>query len=79
MGEQGRVYEGILKGEGLSFGFVVSRFNEFICSKLLSGALDCLVTARRRPSRGRGGLGAGRLRDPAGRAAAWRAAAATTR
>ncbi len=38
----GKVYEGTLQGEGLSVGIVVSRFNEFISSKLLSGALDCL-------------------------------------
>jgi 6,7-dimethyl-8-ribityllumazine synthase len=38
----GRVYEGDLGGEGLSFGIVVGRFNEFISNKLLSGALDSL-------------------------------------
>jgi len=43
MSENGRVYEGMLNGEGLRFGIVVSRFNEFISSKLLSGALDCLT------------------------------------
>ena len=42
MTESGRVYEGFLKGEGLHFAVVVSRFNEFIGSKLLSGARDCL-------------------------------------
>ena len=36
------VFEGKLNGEGLSIGIVVSRFNEFITSKLLSGALDAL-------------------------------------
>lgn len=35
-------YEGHLVGEGLKFGIVVGRFNEFITSKLLSGALDAL-------------------------------------
>lgn len=35
-------YEGHLIGEGLKFGIVVGRFNEFITSKLLSGALDAL-------------------------------------
>ncbi len=34
--------EGKLVGKGLRFGIVVSRFNEFISSKLLGGALDCL-------------------------------------
>jgi 6,7-dimethyl-8-ribityllumazine synthase len=37
-----RVYEGHLLGEGLRFGIVVGRFNEFITSRLLSGALDAL-------------------------------------
>lgn len=36
------VYEGQLIGQGLSFGIVVARFNEFINGKLLSGALDAL-------------------------------------
>lgn len=40
---QGRVYEGTLTGEGLSFALVIGRFNEFISSKLRSGALDCLL------------------------------------
>jgi 6,7-dimethyl-8-ribityllumazine synthase len=42
MSSSGRVYEGVLKGEGLRFAIVVSRFNEFISSKLLGGARDCL-------------------------------------
>lgn len=37
-----RVLEGKLTAEGLKFGIVVSRFNEFITSRLLSGALDAL-------------------------------------
>lgn len=37
------VYEGKLTGEGLRIGIVASRFNEFITSKLISGAQDCLV------------------------------------
>jgi 6,7-dimethyl-8-ribityllumazine synthase len=43
MTEAGKVYEGYLQGEGLRFGLVVSRFNEFISGKLLSGALDNLT------------------------------------
>jgi 6,7-dimethyl-8-ribityllumazine synthase len=43
MSEKMRVYEGMLNGEALRFGIVVSRLNEFIGSKLLSGALDCLT------------------------------------
>jgi 6,7-dimethyl-8-ribityllumazine synthase len=42
MSSKGRVYEGVLKGEGLRFAIVVSRFNDFIGSKLLAGAQDCL-------------------------------------
>lgn len=37
-----KIYEGKLSAETLKFGLVVGRFNEFIGSKLLSGALDCL-------------------------------------
>jgi len=37
-----QIFEGKLLGEGLRFGIVVSRFNEFITNKLLSGALDML-------------------------------------
>jgi 6,7-dimethyl-8-ribityllumazine synthase len=35
-------YEGKLVAEGLRFGIVVSRFNEMITRRLLSGALDTL-------------------------------------
>lgn len=38
-----RTFEGKLTAEGLRFGIVVSRFNEFITGKLLSGALDALI------------------------------------
>lgn len=37
-----RIIEGNLIGEQLKFGIIVSRFNEFITSKLLSGCLDAL-------------------------------------
>ena len=43
MSDTERVFEGVLKGDGLRFGIVVSRFNEFIGSKLLAGAEDCLA------------------------------------
>ena len=36
------VIEGFITAKGLKFGIVVARFNEFITSKLLSGALDTL-------------------------------------
>ena len=42
MDNVGKVYEGKLVGEGLKFGIVIGRFNEFISTKLLSGALDAL-------------------------------------
>jgi len=35
-------YEGKLTAQGLRFGLVVSRFNELITNRLLSGAMDCL-------------------------------------
>lgn len=38
----GNIFEGNLVGTGLKIGIVVGRFNEFITSKLLSGALDAL-------------------------------------
>lgn len=38
-----KVIEGNLVGTGLKIGIVVSRFNEFITSKLLGGAEDALV------------------------------------
>jgi len=37
-----QVYEGNLIGEGLKFAIVISRFNEFIGTRLLEGALDAL-------------------------------------
>lgn len=38
-----RIVEGKLNAQGLKFGIIVSRFNEFITSKLLEGALDALL------------------------------------
>lgn len=38
-----RTVEGIYEGKGLKIAIVASRFNEFITSKLISGAQDCLV------------------------------------
>lgn len=35
--------EGNLNATDLKFGIVISRFNEFISSKLLSGAIDALI------------------------------------
>ncbi|MDD4874202.1 MAG: 6,7-dimethyl-8-ribityllumazine synthase [Dehalococcoidales bacterium] len=36
-------FEGMLLGNGLKFGVIVSRFNEFISSKLLDGCKDALI------------------------------------
>ncbi|HAA09510.1 MAG TPA: 6,7-dimethyl-8-ribityllumazine synthase [Syntrophomonas sp.] len=38
-----KVIEGKLIGDGQRIGIVVSRFNEFITNKLLSGCLDTLI------------------------------------
>jgi len=35
-------YEGKLMAAGLKFGIVISRYNDFITSKLLEGSFDCL-------------------------------------
>jgi len=37
------IFEGNLVASGLRFGIVVSRFNELLSSRLLSGAMDALV------------------------------------
>ena len=39
----GKRFEGMLLGEDLRFGLVISRFNEFITNKLLEGAQDALL------------------------------------
>jgi 6,7-dimethyl-8-ribityllumazine synthase len=41
-GKLSKLYEGMLIGEGLRFGIVISRFNEFITNRLLEGAKDAL-------------------------------------
>jgi 6,7-dimethyl-8-ribityllumazine synthase len=38
-----KVFQGMLLGEGLKFGVVISRFNEFVTKKLLDGAQDALL------------------------------------
>ena len=38
-----RVIEGNYKGDGMKIAIVASRFNEFITSKLIGGAEDCLL------------------------------------
>ncbi len=39
----GRSFEGQLNAAGMRFGIVISRFNDFITTRLLSGALDSLT------------------------------------
>ncbi len=39
----GRKFEGALDGDGRKFALVVGRFNEFVTSRLLGGAIDCLT------------------------------------
>ena len=39
----GKQFEGLLLGENLKFGLVVSRFNDLITQKLLEGARDALL------------------------------------
>jgi 6,7-dimethyl-8-ribityllumazine synthase len=36
------IYQGKLKAEGLKFGLILSRFNQFLSERLLEGALDAL-------------------------------------
>lgn len=42
-GESMKIIEGELQAKGFKFGIVVSRFNDFITSRLLEGAVDALV------------------------------------
>ena len=37
-----KIIQGQLSAKGKKFGLVVSRFNEFITSRLVEGALDCI-------------------------------------
>ena len=38
-----KIWEGDLRAEGIRFGIVLSRFNEFMGQRLLDGAIDALV------------------------------------
>ena len=38
-----KTIEGMYEGKGLKIAIVASRFNEFITSKLIGGAEDCLI------------------------------------
>lgn len=37
------VIEGKMKADGFRFALIVSRFNDFICSRLVEGAMDALM------------------------------------
>jgi len=39
----GQIFEGNLVGTGLKIGMVAARFNEFITTRLVSGAKDALL------------------------------------
>jgi len=41
--EMPKVIEGKINAQGVKFGIVMSRFNDFICDRLLAGALDALL------------------------------------
>ena len=40
-----RTIEGKLVAKGMKFGLVASRFNDFICGRLIEGAIDALTRA----------------------------------
>ncbi|MCX5845824.1 MAG: 6,7-dimethyl-8-ribityllumazine synthase [Deltaproteobacteria bacterium] len=40
-----RIIEGKLIAKGMKFGIVASRFNDFICGRLIEGAIDALTRA----------------------------------
>lgn len=38
-----KVYQGQLSASGMKFGIIISRFNEFITTRLMEGAMDCIL------------------------------------
>jgi 6,7-dimethyl-8-ribityllumazine synthase len=40
-----KIIEGKIVAKGMKFGIVASRFNDFICSRLIDGAVDALIRA----------------------------------
>ena len=40
-----KIMEGKIVAKGMKFGIVASRFNDFICGRLIEGAVDALVRA----------------------------------
>ena len=51
-----KTLEGMYDGKGLKIAIVASRFNEFITTKLVGGAEDCLFAARHRRRRHHTGM-----------------------
>ncbi|HNY49916.1 MAG TPA: 6,7-dimethyl-8-ribityllumazine synthase [Smithella sp.] len=40
-----KIMEGKIVAKGMKFGIVASRFNDFICGRLIEGAVDALIRA----------------------------------
>ena len=40
-----QIIEGKIIAKGMKFGIVASRFNDFICGRLIDGAVDALIRA----------------------------------
>jgi len=40
-----KIIEGNIVAKGMKFGIVASRFNDFICGRLIEGAIDALIRA----------------------------------
>jgi 6,7-dimethyl-8-ribityllumazine synthase len=40
-----KIIEGKIVAKGMKFGIVASRFNDFICGRLIEGAIDALIRA----------------------------------
>jgi 6,7-dimethyl-8-ribityllumazine synthase len=40
-----KIIEGKIVAKGMKFGIVASRFNDFICGRLIDGCVDALIRA----------------------------------
>jgi len=43
--EMAKIVEGKIVAKGMKFGIAASRFNDFICGRLIDGAIDALIRA----------------------------------
>ena len=43
--EMAKIIEGKIVAKGMKFGIAASRFNDFICGRLIDGAMDALIRA----------------------------------